>query len=232
MNSIAFRFVVLWGWRRAGVAIICGALSALAQAPYNIYPILFLTFPILIWMMDGVSKKRTRSIGQKQKEFWTAFRIGWCFGFGYFLAGLYWIGAAFLVEAEIFAWMLPFAVVLLPLGLAFFTAFGCAIAHLFWTSGFLRIIVFATIWALFEWVRGTVLTGFPWNTIGYSFAANVAISQSVSVFGIYALSLLTVMIVAAPAALVGDGLKTRQSLLKSAFWPDNVGGVSNTHMFR
>ncbi len=225
MNSIAFRFVVLWGWRRAGVALISGAVSALAQAPYNIYPVLFLTFPVLIWLLDGVSKKHMRPAGQRRREFWSAFRIGWCFGFGYFLGGLYWIGAAFLVEAEVFAWMLPFAVVLLPLGLAVFTGLGCAIAHLFWVSGFMRIMMFATIWALFEWVRGTVFTGFPWNTVGYSFATNAAISQSVSIFGIYGLSLLTVMIVSAPAALVDNGLKANRSFQKRITGPASMLAV-------
>ncbi len=211
MNVLAFRIIVLWGWRRAALAAISGAVSALSQAPFDIYPVLFFTFPVLIWLLDGVGQSRAGSSGQKRKEFWSAFWIGWYFGFGYFLTGLSWIGAAFLVEAEVFAWMMPFAVVLLPAGLAIFPALACATARLLWGPGFSRIIVFAVAWAGFEWVRGTILTGFPWNTIGYSFSANEAISQSVSVFGIYALSLVTVMISAAPAALADDGPKVKRS---------------------
>lgn len=210
MNSLAFRFVVLWGWRRALVAIVCGALSAAAQAPYNLYPILFITFPILIWLIDGGSQKRGPAAGsRKMSEFWAAFRIGWYFGFGYFLSGLSWIGAAFLVQADVFAWMMPFAIVLLPAGLALFTAFGCACARLFWAPGFDRIVVFAIFWVGFEALRGVLFTGFPWNLIGYAFAANEGLSQSVSIFGIYGLSLMTVMIVAAPAALIDDGLQSK-----------------------
>lgn len=219
MNSIAFRFVVLWGWRRAAVAIFSGALSALAQAPYSIYPVLFLTFPILIWLIDGVSAKQSRSGKSRRQEFWTAFKIGWYFGFGYFLVGLYWIGAAFLVDADTFAWMLPFAVVALPLGLAIFTGLSCAVAHLLWTSGFIRITVFATAWAAFEWVRGIIFTGFPWNTVGYSFAANEFIGQSTSVFGIYALSLITVMITSAPAALADSDFQVIRSWQKRIIGP-------------
>jgi len=219
MNSIAFRFVVLWGWRRAAVAIFSGALSALAQAPYSIYPVLFLTFPILIWLIDGVSAKQSRSGKSRRQEFWAAFKIGWYFGFGYFLVGLYWIGAAFLVDADTFAWMLPFAVVALPLGLAIFTGLSCAVAHLLWTSGFLRITVFATAWAAFEWVRGIIFTGFPWNTVGYSFAANEFIGQSTSVFGIYALSLITVMITSAPAALADSDFQVIRSWQKRIIGP-------------
>jgi len=219
MNSIAFRFVVLWGWRRAAVAIFSGALSALAQAPYSIYPVLFLTFPILIWLIDGVSAKQSRSGKSRRQEFWAAFKIGWYFGFGYFLVGLYWIGAAFLVDADTFAWMLPFAVVALPLGLAIFTGLSCAVAHLLWTSGFIRITVFATAWAAFEWVRGIIFTGFPWNTVGYSFAANEFIGQSTSVFGIYALSLITVMITSAPAALADSDFQVIRSWQKRIIGP-------------
>ena len=219
MNSLAFRFVVLWGWRRAAVATFSGALSALAQAPFSIYPILFLTFPILIWLIDGVSTKQSRSGRSRRQEFWTAFKIGWYFGFGYFLGGLYWIGAAFLVEADTFAWMLPFAVVALPLGLAIFTGLSCAVAHLLWTRGFLRIIMFATVWAAFEWIRGIVFTGFPWNTVGYSFAANAFIAQSTSIFGIYALSLLTVMITSAPAALADGDYQIMRSWQKRIIGP-------------
>ena len=204
MNSLAFKFVVLWGWRRAMVAVLCGAVSALAQAPYNFFPVLFLTLPVLIWLIDGASQKLGQSGGRKWHECRAAFWTGWCFGFGYFLAGLSWIGAAFMVQADVYAWMMPFAVILLPAGLALFTAFGCAVARLFWAPGFSRIVIFAVAWVGFEWLRGTLFTGFPWNLVGNAFAANNALAQSVSFFGIYGLSLATILITSAPAALIDD----------------------------
>src|SRR4029077_14360921 len=90
------------------------------------------------------------------------------FGFGYFLAGLYWVGAAFLVDAKTFGWLMPFAVVALPAGLALFTAFGFALARLMWTRGAMRILMLAAALTLAEWLRGHVLTGFPWNAYGYA----------------------------------------------------------------
>ena len=68
---------------------------------------------------------------------------GWFFGFGYFLAGRDWIGNAFLVDAQTFGWLLPFAVTALPAGLAVFTAFGLALARLIWTGGAVRILALA-----------------------------------------------------------------------------------------
>ena len=64
-----------------------------------------------------------------------AFLTGWWFGFGYFLAGLYWVGYAFLVDAKTFGWLLPVAVTILPAGLAVFTGLGVALARVLWTPG-------------------------------------------------------------------------------------------------
>jgi apolipoprotein N-acyltransferase len=116
------------GWRRALAAFAAGAISALAIAPFNAWPILFLTFPVLVWLIDGSAAGR-----------WsgpiTAAIAGWFFGFGYFLAGLYWIGYAFLVDVKTFGWLLPLAVAGLPAYLALYTALGLAIARLVWVRG-------------------------------------------------------------------------------------------------
>ena len=89
------------------IAFVAGALSALAMAPFNFWPILFLTFPTLVWLIDGAGVGRWGGVG-------AAAATGWWFGFGYFVAGLYWIGFAFLVDAPTFGWLLPFAVIGLP----------------------------------------------------------------------------------------------------------------------
>ena len=83
----------------------------------NAWPVLFLTFPVAVWLIDGASAGRLGGVIG-------AAIAGWCFGLGYFLAGLYWIGHAFLVDAKTFAWLLPFAVLGLPAVLAFYMAFG------------------------------------------------------------------------------------------------------------
>jgi len=87
--------------------------------------------------------------------------------FGYFVPGLYWIGYAFLVDADIFGWLLPVAVCGLPAYLALFTAFGFALARLLWTRDGSRVLALAASLTIGEWLRGHVLTGFPWNTFGY-----------------------------------------------------------------
>ena len=152
--------VLSQGWRRALIACAAGLASVLALAPINAWPVLFLTFPVLVWLIDGAAGR--------WGGVWRAAVTGWWFGFGYLLAGLYWLGYAFLVDAQTFGWMLPFAVVLVPAGLAVFPAAGIALARLLWTRGALRILALAVGLTVTEWLRGHVLTGFPWNVFGYA----------------------------------------------------------------
>jgi apolipoprotein N-acyltransferase len=116
---VAHTTVLAYGWRRAAIAFAGGAASVLMLAPFDLWPLGFLTFPFLVWLLDGAVAGRFGAIV-------TAGVIGWWFGFGYFLAGLYWIGNAMLVDAATFGWLLPFAILLPPAGLALFTAFGLA----------------------------------------------------------------------------------------------------------
>ena len=191
-------FLLAWGWQRRLLCVIVGALTAFALPPYGLAPVLLLTFPCLVWMLDGAIEPRP---GRKIRRVWTGFAFGWLFGFGYFLSSLWWIGSAFLVEAEKFAWLMPFAVLSMPVGLALFTGFGVAVAALFWSDRFHRVLLLAACLTLADWVRGHVLTGFPWNAFGYGVADYLVLAQSASLVGIYGLTFLVVAISSAPAVL-------------------------------
>jgi len=193
--------VLAWGWRRWLIAFAAGALSALAMAPLNAWPILFLTFPTLVWLIDGVGVDPWRALT-------AAAAIGWWFGFGYFLAGLYWVGFAFLVDAPTFGWLLPIAVIGLPALLAIFVAFGAGLARFLWTRGAARILALAVALTIAEWLRGHLFTGFPWNAFGYALSAPLELAQSASVVGIWGLTFLAVGIFAAPASLIDDRKET------------------------
>jgi len=199
IDAVASRIIVLWGWRRLLLAFLAGAASALAMPPYDLFPVLLITLPVLVWLIDGtVGPQRRSRIG-------AAIAVGWAFGFGYFLAGLWWVGAAFLVEADVFGWMLPIAIVLLPGGLALFPALAAGLARLFWRNGPQRIFILALFLSLSELARGVVLTGFPWNAFGYALTGSPVLMQSASLFGINGLTVLTLFIFASPAALSGGG---------------------------
>ena len=212
LTRIAHTIMLAQGWRRAAIAFTAGALSALALAPVNAWPILFVTFPVLVWLIDGsVSGRYGRAVN--------AAIAGWCFGFGYFLAGLYWVGYAFLVDAKTFGWLLPVAVAGLPAYLALFTAAGSAAARLMWLRGPMRILALAVALAAAEWLRGQVFTGFPWNTFGYALTQPLALAQSVALIGVWGLTFLAIAVFASPAVLADERTDTPSP------WRAPVAGV-------
>jgi apolipoprotein N-acyltransferase len=197
LRTLGLAIILAWGWKRTVIAVVAGALSALAMAPFNAWPVLFLTFPVMVWLIDGAGAGRQRGIP-------AAAMAGWWFGLGYFVPGLYWIGYAFLVDAPTFAWLMPFAVLGLPAYLALFTAFGFALARSMWTRDSSRVIALAIGLTISEWLRGHVLTGFPWNAFGYALTEPLALAQTASLIGLWGLTFLSVAIFASPAVLI-DG---------------------------
>ena len=194
LNSLAHRIVPAWGWRRRSIAFSAGALSVLAMAPFNAWPVLFITFPMLVWLIDGAGRGWNGIIA--------AADIGWWFGFGYFLAGLYWLGYAFLVDAATFGWLLPFAVFGLPAVLAIYTALGVVLAWFLWQRGALRILALGVGLTAVEWLRGHAFTGFPWNAFGYALTAPLALAQAASLLGVWGLTFIAIVAGASPATLV------------------------------
>lgn len=185
------------GARHALFAALLGALSVLAFAPVYAWPILFLTLGALVWLLDGCQARHER-IADRLK---CAGIAGFWFGFGYFLAGLYWVAEAFLVEPWRHGWLLPFVMAALPGGMALFYAAACALAMALWLPGAGRVLALAIALGLAEYARGHVLTGLPWNLLGYGLLGPLPLMQLASLFGVYALSLIAVLVFACPAAI-------------------------------
>jgi len=198
MERLAGRIILLWGWRRAAGAFLAGALLVLAQAPFDFFAVGFVSFPVLVWLLDGASVAAPVGLLRRLAP---AFATGWCFGFGYFLGGVWWIGTALLVEAESFAWALPFAVVGIPLVLALFYGLAAALARLMWSNNIGRIAALAFGFGVAEWLRTILFTGFPWNAIGYAAMPMPLLMQSVSVAGMIGMNALAVFVFAMPALL-------------------------------
>ena len=204
--TLAHSIVLAWGWRRAAIAFVAGAASALALAPFNAWPLLFLTFPVLVWLVDGAAAGRFGGVG-------AAATAGWWFGFGYFLAGLYWVGYAFLVDADKFAWLLPIAVIALPAGMALYTAFGLALARLLWTRGAFRVLTLAATLTIAEWLRGHVVSGFPWNAFGYALTGPLVLAQASALIGLWGMTFLAIFIFASPAVFADHSGDTPRRFL-------------------
>ncbi len=189
--NVAEKLRALTGWRRWLTAFAMGALSVIALPPFSAWVVMFVTLPVLLLLLDGAARQ-ARTIKQAARHFAAT---TWWWGFGYFLFGLYWIGQAFIVEGN-FVWLMPFAVMLMPAGLALFHAAAGALAALYWPADWRRIVVFALSFTVAEWLRGHLFTGFPWNLLGYTLTAQDGLLQLASVFGAYGLTFLAVLIFA------------------------------------
>ena len=195
LARVADAVILAWGWRRRLMAVAAGASGALALPPLDLWPLIVLPMTMAVWLIDG-------AVGETAaRRFRAAAAVGWWWGFGFFVAGLWWLGAAFLVEADKFAWAMPLGVVALPAVLAVFPALAFGLARLAWPAGTRRILVLAVALTASEFLRGHVFTGFPWNLYGMMLAGQLHLAQFVSLAGIYGLTLLAVAIGAAPATL-------------------------------
>ncbi len=212
MDRVAGKVILLWGWRRALAAFLAGALAVLAQAPFDFFAVCFVSFPVLVWLLDGAIVAAPAPF---LKRLVPAFATGWWFGFGYFVAGLWWVGGALLVEAESFAWALPLAILALPAILAVFFGLATTLARLLWSDGIGRIAALAVGFGCAEWLRSVFLTGFPWNPVGYAAMPIPLLMQSVSVVGVTGMNALAVFVFAMPA-LIASGRHLRAGLVLAA----------------
>ncbi len=189
-------------WPRRGIAFAAGACGALSLAPLDFYPAMLVPMVFAVWLIDAAAL-------EEPALSWAALRraaaAGWFWGFGYFIAGLWWLGSAFLVDAAQWAWALPLGVVGLPAFLALFPAFGFALARCLWVSGATRILALTFGLGTAEYLRGHILTGFPWNLFGMALCGNNELSQFASVVGIDGLTFLAIAIFSAPAVWFDRG---------------------------
>lgn len=181
------------GWRLFLGAMLLGALAALALPPLDslFSPLLVVAaFTGLMALLDLVRKASK----------WRVFILGWWFGFGYFVVGLYWIVNALGVDWAKFFWLVPGALLGVPAVAAIYPAVAILLTHLTRSDGVSRCLWLSFFWVACEWLRGHILIAFPWNLIGYIWMPNLSMLQVTSVAGIYGLSLLTILLASLPSA--------------------------------
>ncbi len=180
-------------WRGRLAALLLGCIATLAMPPVDIVPALLVALPPLFWLVDGADRPRA------------AFWLGGFFGLGHFATGLYWIVFAYLVPPADFAALGVPSVIGLAALLAIFVGLGCAL-YLSLARRFMarrhawqRVMLFCVCFVLFEWLRGHVMTGFPWNQIAHVWFQSDTFSQSAALWGAYGLSLVTMLAFTLPA---------------------------------
>ena len=185
------------GWRARLIALLAGAFGALALAPIGLAPALVMPMVVAVWLVDGtaIDDARPRPAALRR-----AFGAGWWLGFGYFVAGFWWLSAAFLIDPD-FTWALPLGVLGLPALLALFFGAGFVLARLLWVPGPARVLALALGLGSAEWARGHLFTGFPWNPLGMGLGGNLLTAQLSALVGLDGMTLVTIVLFAAPATL-------------------------------
>lgn len=189
-------------WRRRGFALFFGILAATALPPFYFLPGLWIGFSGLLYLCVTAQHWRR-----------AAFE-GWIFGLGWFALGLYWIGYAFLVDAAQYAYLMPFAVIGISVAMAIYPALACGAVS--WiirqtpVRAYLLPILFAAAWSVSEWLRGIVLTGFPWNPLASIWGISDEILQSISWLSALGLGFVTAAACSAPVLLILDKSASRR----------------------
>lgn len=225
MHKFASYITALRGWKRYGFLFCCGGVTAFALAPFYLFPICFLTFPFLVLFLDSCFKQATL-----KARIISAAITCWVFGFGYFVFALWWLSNALLVDSTDFAWAIPFAIFGLPAYLAIYWAIAGCLAGLLWKTGASRLFTLAWVIGLGEYLRGTLLTGFPWASIGYTLMPTPLLMQSDAFVGLYAMNALAVLLYAIPVVFFTSERKIPVLLFGVALFCAHVGfGMYRLH---
>ena len=178
------------------IPFVLGGLTVLGFSPYNFTFINFFSFSILLFLIS-IIKKKTETRYRKKKSNRYFFYLGIAFGFGFFLLGNYWISIS-LTHDVMFRSLIPFTLILIPLFLSLFVGFAIFIVGPFFENKIYFILFFSLVFSIFEFLRGNLLTGFPWNLIAYTWSWSTESIQILSLIGTYSLSLISVTFFCSP----------------------------------
>ena len=186
--------------------VFLGMASSLSLPPFNYLIINFLTFSLFfIFLVKKNIYKKNRF----------PFFYGWLFGFGYFITNLYWISISLTFDQN-FKFLIPLSIIIIP---AFLAIFYGLISYFFMILKPKKIVssflIFSLIFGVLEFVRGTILTGFPWNLIAFSFSNHLEILSITAIIGTYGFNLFCITLFTSPAIVI---LKNTKKILVFVFF--------------
>ncbi len=174
--------------------ISLGALSSYSLPPYNYFIINFITFSLFFIFLFN---KKKNSFNKE-----SFFKYGWYFGFGYFLFSLYWITISLTFDKSL-KFFIPVAIILLPAFLAIFYGVMTYLFSILYSKNVIgSFFIYTILFGSIEFIRGSILTGFPWNLIAFSFSESIYFIQILSVIGTYSFNLICISLFTIPALFI------------------------------
>jgi len=177
-------------------SLLLGALCVFGFAPFYVFiiPILSLAGLFYLWQLSASAKQ--------------AAKIGFAFGLGFFIAGIYWIYISLHDIGGMPFWMAGLATFLLC---AFLALFPAIVGYLAKRSGY-PLAGVTILWVLSEWVRSWIFTGFPWLAVGYSQAPFSPLAGYAPIFGAFGVS-LAVTVSASLLVWIAQAKERRQGIV-------------------
>jgi apolipoprotein N-acyltransferase len=181
------------------IPLFLGLLSVLSFQPFNITLINFLIIPIFFLILGNINK-RSKNKYRKKPYLKNLFFVGYFFGIGFFLSGTYWISYSLTFDENLKI-LIPFSIILIPLSLGLFFGFASLFAGPFIKNNYSSFFLFCLIFSFVDYLRGNILSGFPWNLWSYSWSWLVEIIQILNPIGLYAFNSISIAFFCSPAIL-------------------------------
>ncbi len=193
-----------------------GLITVFSFQPFNFSFINFVILPALFLLVVYI-KKRSKSIYRKKPFYRYLFLVGFFFGFGFYLSGIFWISYSLTFD-ENFKFLIPISLILIPLFLGIFTGIPILIFGQFFNNNFSSILLFSGSLALSDFFRGKILTGFPWNLFSYSLSWLTEVLQILNTLGLYAFNLVVITVFTLPALLFSGYDIKKKTLIFGLFF--------------
>ena len=177
-------------------SLILGTLCVFGFAPFDIFPLPIISLAGLFYLWGNASSAKQ------------AAKLGFIFGLGFFIAGIYWIYISLHDIGGMPFWMAGLATLLLC---AFLALFPAAVGYIAKRSAH-PLISAAILWVLSEWVRDWIFTGFPWLAVGYSQAPLSPLAAYSPILGVFGVC-LTVTLSASLLVLIAQAKHRRLAIL-------------------
>ena len=178
---------------------ILGGINVLGFMPFNLFFLNAISLSVLFYIIFYV-KKKTLSSYRKKPFLKNLFFLGSSYGFGFFLFGVYWITFSLTFD-ESFQFLIPFALILIPLFLSLFFSLPIVLMGYFIELKISSIILISILFSTVDFFRSFILGGFPWNIWAYSFSWSQESLQILSHIGFFSFNLILITLFFLPVTI-------------------------------